>query len=96
MAAEANRPRIVRINALDWLSYIGDRESIAPLTKLLSDPVVREDARLTLEGIPGDESLAALRKAVDAAPDDFKPNLKQSIYARQLTPKNSGVKFEPA
>ncbi len=96
VAAEAQRPRIVRVESLKWLAFVGDNESIPALVKLLGDAVVREDARLALERIPGDASLAALTEAIKTAPADFKPSLQQSLYARKLTPKTVGVRAESA
>jgi hypothetical protein len=35
-----------------------------------------------LQRIPGDKSLAALKAGLAAAPDDFKPNIAQSLRQR--------------
>ena len=64
------------------LSEIGTGSSVASIVPLLSNAPAREDARMALERIPGDESFAALKSALDAAPDDFKLNLAQSLRAR--------------
>ncbi len=94
MAAQPERPRIVRVETLKWLALVGDNESIPALVKLLQDPIVREDARLALERIPGDASLAALTAAAASAQDDFKSNLNQSIYMRKVAPQSLGIKAE--
>ena len=57
-------------------------ESVPPIAALLNQESLREDARMALERIPGDTSLAALRKALDAGPKDFRPNIAQSLRAR--------------
>jgi hypothetical protein len=59
-----------------------DECGIGAIAALLSDPDLREDARCALERIPGDESLAALKVAMDAVPDDFTMNIVQSLRAR--------------
>jgi HEAT repeat protein len=89
--AASTRPRQVRADALHWLGFIGDRRAVSGLAKLLGDAEVREDARLALERIPGKESLRVLRKALQTAPADFKPNLEQSLYNRKLTPAAVGT-----
>ncbi len=94
VAAQPERPRIVRVETLKWLALVGDNDSIPALVKLLQDPVVREDARLALERIPGDASLAALTDAQKTASDDFKSNLSQSIYMRKVTAQSLGIKAE--
>lgn len=42
----------------------------------------REDARCALQRIPGAASLSALKDALDAAPEDFKPALAAALRAR--------------
>ena len=37
---------------------------------------------MVLERIPGDASLGALKEALKAAPEEFKPHLAQSLRAR--------------
>lgn len=64
------------------ISEIGGDESVSAVSSLLSHSDLREDARMTLERIPGAESLNALKSALKSAPQDFKPNLAQSLRAR--------------
>lgn len=71
----------VRREALWMLSEIGGNEAVSPMAALLSDPALREDARITLQRISGHTVVTALRKALGAAPDDFKPNIAQSLRA---------------
>jgi len=71
-----------RREALWILSEIGDDAVVEPVAKLLEDEALREDACMTLERIPGDSSLAALKAAFDTVPDAFKPNIAQSLRQR--------------
>ena len=71
---------------LVWmLSEIGGDESVDPIAALLDDLALREDARMALQRIPGDQSLAALREGLAAAPVDFQANLVQSLRGRGVT-----------
>lgn len=90
--AASPAPKLVRADSLNWLGFVGDDRAVPGLAKLLEDPEVREDARMALERIPGRASLRALQQAVKAAPDDFRPNLEQSLYNRSLTPATAGIK----
>lgn len=83
----SNPPRIVGVEILWMLSEIGGDESVAPIAGCLRDIELREDARMVLERIEGQASLAALKTALDKALDDFKLNIAQSLRAR-------GVKVE--
>jgi HEAT repeat protein len=77
-----DRPVAVRREILWMLSEVGCPKCTEPIAKLLADKDLREDARCTLQRIPGDESLAALKAGLAAAPDDFKLNIAQSLRAR--------------
>ncbi len=79
----------VRRNLIWLLSEIGGDEVVPALTALLSNPALRDDARMALERIPGRKSLAALQKALAAAPPDFRPNLAHALRVRGR--KTSGV-----
>jgi HEAT repeat protein len=72
----------LRREVLWMLSEIGGDDFVAPISALLSNVDLREDARMTLERIPGDASLAALESALDAVPEDFKLNIAQSLRQR--------------
>ncbi len=76
------RPAAVYREVLWMLSEIGTSDSVKAIAALLSNKTAREDARMALERIPGEESLAALKSALDATPDNFKVNLAQSLRAR--------------
>ena len=90
--AGAPRPRMVRSEALDAVGFIGDAQSVPLLARLLGDAEVREDARLALERIPGQESLLALQAARQSAPADFAPALRQSLYNRSLSKATVGTR----
>lgn len=85
------RPRMVRSEVLEAVGLIGDKEIVPLLSSLLQDIEVREDARLTLERIPGEESLRSLQAALKQAPADFASALRQSIFNRGLTRATVGA-----
>jgi HEAT repeat protein len=76
------QPVALRREILWLLSEIGGRESVESIAALLKHDALREDARMVLERIPGEESLASLRNALGSVPDDFRLNIAQSLRAR--------------
>jgi len=72
----------VRREVLWMLSEIGAKQAIDPMAELLLHKELREDARQALERIPIKQSLSALKDGFDKAPEDFKPNLAQSLRKR--------------
>ena len=83
----ADQPVSVRREVVWMLSEIGGMASIRPLAELLSNKHLREDARCALERIPIKRAVQALKAGMEVAPEDFKPNLAQSLRKR-------GVKVE--
>ena len=79
---QGSQPAAVYREVLWMLSEIGSAESVGPIAAMLSNKTAREDARMTLERIPGEESVLALESALESAPADFKANLAQSLRAR--------------
>jgi len=77
--AQANA---VRREVLWMLSEIAGDEAVEPIAALISDKELREDARMVLDRIPGDASLAALKAALDKVPEEFKINIAQSLRHR--------------
>ncbi len=77
-----SQPAAVYRAALWMLSEIGTSDQVKSIAALLSNKTAREDARMALERIPGEQSLAALKSALSTAPDDFNVNLAQSLRAR--------------
>lgn len=77
-----DQPVPVRREVLWMLSEIGARSSIKPVAGLLPNVELREDARMALERIPAKGTAAALKAGFEAAPEDFKPNIAQSLRKR--------------
>jgi len=77
-----NQPVEIRREVIWMLSEIGARNSIRPIGRLLRNEDLREDARMALERIPTKRAVAALKAAFEKAPEDFKPNLAQSLRKR--------------
>lgn len=75
----------VRRHAVWMLSEIGDDSAVAPVAALLADSEVREDARCSLERIPGAAATAALKKGMSGGPEDFKYALAHSLRVRGET-----------
>ena len=76
------QPSGVRREALWMLSEIAGDEAVEPTAALLTDQELREDARMVLDRIPGQASIAALRAALSRTSDDFRHNLAQSLRHR--------------
>jgi hypothetical protein len=96
VASITSYPRTVRSDALYWLGLIGGPADVPAIAKLLNDRTIREDARMTLERIPGDESLQALQKAGASGATDFRRNIAQSLHNRALTNETVGIKSPAA
>lgn len=78
----ADQPVSVRREVVWMLSEIGGMRAVRPLAELLSDKHLREDARGALERIPIERAVQALKAGFETAPEDFKPNLAQSLRKR--------------
>jgi HEAT repeat protein len=77
-----NQPAAVRREVLWMLSEIGGRNAIQPIARLTRNEELREDARMALERIPTKRALQALKYRFKNAPEDFKPNMAQSLRKR--------------
>ncbi|MCP5515969.1 MAG: hypothetical protein H7A45_01775 [Verrucomicrobiales bacterium] len=77
----------VRRDALWMLSEIASDASVGAMARLLKDREVRDDARMTLQRVPGDMATMMLQTALNAAPEDFRYNLAEALRKR-------GVKVE--
>jgi HEAT repeat protein len=75
-------PVAVKREVLWMLSEIGSRRSIETVAELMKNEDLREDARMALERIPNRRAVAALKAAFEAAPENFKSNLAQSLRKR--------------
>jgi HEAT repeat protein len=82
-----DQPVSVRRDVLWMLSEIAGGKSVDAIAALLSNEQLREDARMALQRIPNKKAPAALKKALNTVPDDFKLNIAQSLRQR-------GVKVE--
>lgn len=76
------QPTALRREVLWMLSEIAGDEAVIVISPLLADPEVREDARMALQRLPGEKSLAALQAALASVPDDYKPNVAVSLRQR--------------
>jgi hypothetical protein len=75
----------IRRMALWMLSEIGGDDSVQPVVALLADAQIRDDARCTLQRIPGDKSVKALKDALAAAPEEFRFAIAESLRKRGQT-----------
>jgi len=76
------QPVAVRREVLWMLSEIGARNSVKPIAALLGNKELREDARMALERIPTKRALTVLKAGMKKAPEEFKPNIAQSLRKR--------------
>ncbi len=76
---------VVRREILWMLSEIGGDESVDSIAALLADKEVREAARAALQRIPTDKSLAALKAALETAPEEFRFAIAESLRDRGVT-----------
>jgi len=76
------QPVAVGAEVLWMLSEIGGRVSIKPIAGLMRNENLREDARMALERIGGKRVVTTLKAAFEKAPEDFKPNIAQSLRKR--------------
>ncbi|MEJ2704776.1 MAG: HEAT repeat domain-containing protein [Sedimentisphaerales bacterium] len=74
-----DQPVSVRREVVWMLSEIGARNSIRLLARLTRNAELREDARMALERIGNGRAIQVLRNRFEAAPEEFKPNLAQSL-----------------
>jgi len=83
-ALSAGPPAAARRELLWLLSEIGGDEAVPPVAALLSDPELRDDARMVLERLPGIKATAALKAALQHAPEDFKPSLAHALRRKGI------------
>jgi hypothetical protein len=85
--AGGDRDAGVKCEVLWMLSECAGDEAISTVVALLAEDETREYARMTLERIPGEKSLTALKKAMNTVPENFKLNIAQSLRARGVEVK---------
>ncbi len=79
---KAHKATQLRRDVIWMLSEIAGRRAVALLAALLTDATLRDDARMALQRMDDEASLAALRAALQTAPEDFRPNLAYSLRRR--------------
>lgn len=77
-----NHPVPIRREVIWMLSEIGGPNAVTPIARLITNKELREDARMALERIPTKRALQALKFRFKNAPEDFKPNMAQSLRKR--------------
>jgi hypothetical protein len=78
------RPANVKRELMWMVSELAGDEAVEPVAALLKDKELREDARMVLQRLPGEKSIAALKAGLAAAPEDFKINIAESLRARRV------------
>lgn len=79
------QPAAVRREVLWMLSEIGGEEAVRAIREipnLLHNKEIREDARCAVQRIPGQVAIEALLDGLEAAPEDFRLALAQSLRKR--------------
>jgi len=78
------RPSAVRRELLWMLSEIGGDDAVLAMRRIPGLRETRdlwEDVRCTIQRIGGDAAVAALKKALETAPEDYRPALASSLRA---------------
>ncbi len=81
-ALAADAPVNVKRELMWMISELAGDEAVEPIAALIQHKDLREDARMVLQRLPGKKSLAALRTALETAPEEFRPNIAVSLRAR--------------
>jgi hypothetical protein len=81
----ATRSLASRRLALSLLPAVAGEQAVKPMAALLSDPELRDDARMALEALPVSAAVAALQATLQTAPADFKPNLALALRRRGVS-----------
>jgi hypothetical protein len=79
-------PDAFRREVLWMLSEIGDGASVESIVGVLNTKRLIDDARCALQRIPGDESLAALKAALENVPNGYKNNIAHALRVRGVEP----------
>ena len=89
-------PLQLRRDAL-WMTWqIAGEEAVEPVTTLLANAELREDARMALERLPGEKATAALKAALATAAEADKPALANSLRVRGVeTPGVPDLRLVP-
>lgn len=90
--AGPGQPRAVRADALQLLGMVGGAADTSVLAGLLEETVVRDDARMALERIPGPAADDALRRAARTCPPEYRPAIDQSLRHRHAKRAEVGAR----
>jgi len=91
-------PAQLRRDVIWMLSEVvtNDEYDPAQAAEQLRNPDFRDDLRMALQRIPGDNAIAALKAGLEIVPDDFKPAIACSLRARGVdVPDVPCVKLKP-
>jgi len=91
-------PVQLRRDAVWMLSEVITNDEYDPnqAAEMFKNPDFRDDLRMALQRIPGDNALAALKAGLEIVPDDFKPAIACSLRARGVdVPNVPCVKLKP-
>ncbi|MGC8667283.1 MAG: HEAT repeat domain-containing protein [Chthonomonadales bacterium] len=77
-------PRAVRSDALMLLGCCGGGAAVPPISALLEDADIREDARMALERIPDPAAARALKAALKRVPQEYRPAIRQSLRHKSM------------
>jgi hypothetical protein len=92
-----DQPTQLRRDVLWMLWQIAGEEAVKPVSALLANDELHEDARMALERLPGPGATAALQAALQSASDARKPALAHSLRVRGVeTPGVPDLRLEPA
>jgi hypothetical protein len=83
------QPVAIRREVLWMLSEIAGDESVERIAALLGNQELREDARMVLDRIPGDKSLAALKAALEKAATTSSMPWRNRCVAAAWQPRGS-------
>ena len=86
-----DRPRNVRVEALRMLGIVGGGESVKAIAAQLSDPDIRDDARMALERIPDRAAEKALADSLRTVAADYRPAIEQSLRHKRLRLREIGI-----
>jgi hypothetical protein len=90
------QPVQLRRDVLWMIWQIAGEEATDPVAALLTHADLHDDARMTLERLPGDKATAALQAALAKAADEAKPALAHSLRVRGIdTPGVPDLRLKP-
>ena len=91
-----SQPLQFRRDVLSMVWQIAGEEATEPVAALLANSDLNEDARMTLERLPGEKATAVLKDALAKAADADKPALAHSLRVRGVaTPGVPDLKLTP-